>query len=168
MQYIIRSVTLRLDILKHLILGLECCYKTVWCIEFIKFRTLLQLNSGQNYAGARCSLITCRLISVTKFLGYLIVSAIKGNGLSLSSCLLTQLCHKKFLQNFFSSKHGPGKGTKTRQRSQVAYPAFDLYFHKYRVSFLAFFHLCLISVLFQVHPYLKWNIAETFFYLVPV
>ena len=69
---------------------------------------------------------------------------------------------KWFLQNFISSRDGPEKLQKQgRDESmQEDFPTSVAYTANIG-SLLACFHLCLVSVAFQVHPYLKWTFAET-------
>ena len=69
-----------------------------------------------------------------------------------------------FLLNFISSRDGPERVQRQGrvERKQEDYPASAKKLQQMEDSFLAFFHLCLVPVLFQVHPYLKWSFAETF------
>ena len=65
---------------------------------------------------------------------------------------------KKFLQNFISNRGGPEKSTETRhemkERKETALHLLCV-FGRCRGVFLRSFISCLVSVLLQVHTYLK-------------
>ena len=75
---------------------------------------------------------------------------------------------KNFPQNYILRKDGPEKGTETfkqdmRWKSAKHLPSSAVYIlGRCRVVFLHSFISCLVSVIFQVHPYLKWCLAELF------
>ena len=64
------------------------------------------------------------------------------------------LGENKFLQNFILVKYGPEKRTEIRQRWKNArrLPNICTHTQQMQSSPLVFFHLCLVFVLFRVHP----------------